>query len=309
MKALLGVRQLEKPLVKSVLTIGNFDGLHQGHRKIISRVRALAEQAHSPSIVMTFDPHPRQVLFPDQAFKRLFLREDLQQQLEAERIEYLVLEPFSRELSQMEPEAFIHEKIIKPFNPSSLVVGYDFSFGANRKGTLPLLEQILKSLHVALEIIPPLKHKGEIISSTRIRQAIAEGDVSLAAEFLGRSFYVEGVVVKGAERGRTIGFPTANLSLKSPLTPKPGVYSGWLHFKGKRYKSVTNIGINPTFQAQGSPVKFEVHVLNFSQDLYGESVRFEFHNRIRDEMKFAGVDQLVEQIKKDIVVASQSLAD
>lgn len=313
MRTHLGVKQLEKstlgPLAHSVLTIGNFDGLHLGHRKIISRVKERSKLAHGPSVVMTFDPHPRQVLFPDQDFKRLFTREDLQSQLDLLGIDELVLEPFSRALSQMSPEEFIHEYIMKPFNPKALVVGYDFSFGAHRSGTLQVLEKILQSFGVELEVIAPVKFNDEIISSTRIRRAVAEGEVDLAAKLLGRNFYVEGRVARGAGRGRTIGFPTANLDLRSPLVPKLGVYAGWIYRKNQKFKAVANIGINPTFHSAGSPTKFEAHILDYEQDLYGENVTFEFHNRIRDEMKFSAVDQLVTQIKKDIVIARQSLAN
>ncbi len=308
MRTILGIKQLEKPISQSILTIGNFDGLHLGHRKIISRVTEMATSLNTSSVVMTFDPHPRQVLFPDLLFKRLFTREDLQAQLAAAQVKYLVIEPFSRALSQMEPQDFIQECVVKPFNPKALVVGYDFSFGADRTGTLKVLESIMQSLKIDLVVVPPLKHQDKIISSTLIRNTITNGEVVLASEFLGRNFYVEGLVERGDGRGRTIGFPTANINLRSPLTPKQGVYSGWLHFKGRRFKSIANIGIGPTFHKEGDPVKFEVHIFDYNQDLYGETVSFEFHNRIRDEMKFSSAHALVEQIKKDIVVARHSLA-
>lgn len=310
MKTLSGVKTLEKPLRRSVITIGNFDGLHLGHRKIISRIRELAESNGALSVVMTFDPHPRQVLSPDPTFKRVFLLSDLSKQLEVEKIDYLILEPFSRDLSQMEPEIFIQERVFKPLNPSHLVVGYDFSFGANRKGTLTVLEHICSKLNILLEVIPPYKIQDTIVSSTRIRQAVTEGDVSFARDLLGRNFYTEGIVERGEGRGRTIGFPTANLSLKSELIPRAGVYSGWLHFKGERKKAVANIGTNPTFHLNpNAPIKFEVFVLDFSADLYGENVHFEFYKRIRDEKRFSSVQELIAQIKKDVEIARDSLAN
>lgn len=309
MQTLLGVKQLSQPLKNSVVTIGNFDGLHLGHRKIISRVKELARLHSGPSLVFTFDPHPRQVLFPEQSFHRLFLREDLVTELENENVDYLVLEPFSRALSQLEPEQFVHECILKPLNPKAMVVGYDFSFGANRKGTLSVLEKILGTLGISLEVIPPQKIHDAVISSTLIRNKVGEGDVTSAQQLLGRRFYVEGVVEKGEARGRTIGFPTANIFTRAPMLPKFGVYAGYFFVQGVKHKAVANIGTNPTFtlESETTPTKMECHILDFNQNIYGETVRFEFVHFIRPEMKFSGIGPLVDQIKKDVEITRNIL--
>lgn len=309
MRIFLGTENLDESLRGAVMTIGNFDGLHLGHRKIISKVTDVARESRSPSIVMTFDPHPKQVLSPTIAFKPLFTREDLARQLEVFAVDALVIFPFTEALSKTSPEAFINYVLLDPINPSRLVVGYDFTFGVGRAGTLSVLRRLLEPIQIGLDVVPAQKEFDEIVSSSRIRQALTEGDVGLATQMLGRRFYVEGEVVAGDGRGKSIGVPTANIACAARVVPKAGVYSGWLRIKSERFKAVANVGSAPTFHGAGSPLKVEVHAFDFERDLYGEKVEFEFHNRIRNEMKFAGPAQLVEQIKKDIVIARRSLAN
>lgn len=306
LKIISGIKKFNSPLSSSVVTIGNFDGLHLGHRKIISRLMHLAAEKSAQTVVMTFDPHPRQVLQPGEEFHRLFSRNDLEQELQKLSIDTFVVEPFSRELSQLEPESFINEYILKPLQPTNLVVGYDFSFGANRKGTLQVLEKICASFGISLEVVSAQKIGDQVISSTRIRQLLVDGDVELASQMLGRFFYTEGIVERGEGRGRKLGIPTANLHTPEYILPKIGVYAGWLHFKGARYKAVCNIGRNPTFHEQW-PIKVEIHVLDFASDLYGETLRMEFASRLRDEKKFSSMDELKAQIQIDIEDARKRL--
>ena len=299
MKILQGVRSLPNAFAKSVLTIGNFDGIHLGHRALIERVLQQSKASNVPSVVMTFDPHPMKVLYPDRHLKRLFSSEDQHQQLAALGIDYLVVEPFSREFSQLSPGDYIHEWIFSPFHPELLVVGHDFNFGANRAGTLGFLNERASDLGFKVEVIPPVMVESEVVSSSRIRRAIQEGAVSLAARLLGRNFYVEGIVEKGAGRGRTIGVPTANLRTQAELVPALGVYAATVDVGGKTIPAAVNIGRNPTFQTEDQ-VSIEAHLLDFSADIYGVPMRITFVERLRDEQKFPNVESLVAQIKKDV---------
>lgn len=302
---------------RSALTIGNFDGMHLGHQALIRELVAVARAQQVPAVVMTFDPHPVKVLYPDRGLKRIFSFEDQAHVLSSMGVDTLVVEAFSREFSQLSPEHYLQDWIYKPFHPHTIVVGHDFSFGANRQGTIEFLEKRGRELSFRVVTVAPVKtrvHGQEvIISSTRVRESLALGDVAQVAGFLGRRFYLEGLVERGAGRGRTIGVPTANLSSTAELVPAQGVYSTIATVRGRRHKAVTNIGFNPTFAAQRSPTlapvfHIETHLLDVAQDLYGEILKIEFVQRLREERKFSGVDELVSQIHRDIEAARSHLA-
>ena len=259
---------------------------------------------------MTFEPHPIKVLYPEKHLHRIFDIDDQVEQLKILGIDMLVIEPFSREFSQLAPERFLKEWLIEPFHPTAIVVGYDFSFGAGRKGSIDFLEHQAGPSSYALEVVPPVKVSDIVVSSTRIRQALMEGDVSLTARLLGRNFYIKGLVEKGAGRGRKIGIPTANLHSSAETVPARGVYAAWAEFGGKRWKAAMNIGVNPTFtQGQTPSPTIEAHVLGFPHetDLYGENIRLEFVQRLRDERRFDGFEALVAQIHSDIKMAEGCL--
>lgn len=307
MKIIQGTRTLQTPFQASVLTIGNFDGVHLGHQALVRRVVELAGQLGVPSVVMTFEPHPVKVLYPDRKLHRIFDIEDQIEMLGKLGVDFLVIEPFSREFSQLPPERYLLEWIYKPFVPEKLVVGYDFSFGANRQGSIDFLKEHAKPLGFEVEVVPPVKVGDVLVSSTRIRQAVEIGDVKLAGDLLGRRFYVQGLVEKGAGRGRTIGVPTANLRTSAEMIPARGVYSAWAFVRDQKWKAAVNIGFNPTFAQSGHHgISVEAHLIGFtsetakSVDLYGETVRVEFVSRLRDERKFASVEELVNQIRHDI---------
>ena len=313
MRIVQGIRQLEQPLSSSVLTIGNFDGVHLGHVELLNRVVSRARASGVPSVVMTFEPHPMKVLQPDRKLPRIFDFEDQREQMQKLGIDLLVVEPFSREFSQVPPDRFIGEWVYRALSPRAVVVGYDFSFGANRGGSIDFLREKAKTLGFELEVIPPVKIKDAVsaqevlVSSTRVRQAIEAGDVRLAISLLGRSFYLSGLVEKGAGRGRTIGIPTANLRTTAELIPGRGVYAAWATVEGTRHKAVVNVGLNPTFVASAQTLSVEAHILDFSQDIYGETLRLDFVERLRDETKFSSIDALVKQIHLDILHGSQVL--
>lgn len=308
MQIVQGVRGLGAPLPRSVLTVGNFDGVHLGHRELIRRVLKRSKQLSVPAVVMTFEPHPVQVLYPDRHLKRLFDHEDQHRELSRLGIDVLVIEPFSREFSQLSPERYIHDWIFGPFHPELLVVGYDFSFGANKAGTLDVLSEKASALGFEVDIVPPIRAGGHLISSSRVRTTIASGDVALAAIFLGRRFYISGIVEKGVGRGRTIGVPTANLRTTAETVPPEGVYAAMVDVGGERHMAAVNIGRNPTFQSgSGTATTIEAHLIGFSGDIYGVPMEIEFVERLREERKFPSKDALVAQILTDVASAKRLL--
>lgn len=324
MQVINGIRNLPSPLASSILTIGNFDGVHLGHRALINRVVSRAAEKRVPSAVMTFEPHPVKVLYPDRHLHRIFDLDDQFQELEKLGVDLLVIEPFSREFSQLDPERYLLEWIYRPFVPETLVVGYDFSFGANRRGSIDFLQKHAPQLGSRVEVVPPVKVGAVLVSSTRIRQAMEVGDVALARDLLGRPFHLKGVVEKGAGRGRTIGVPTANLHTSAETLPARGVYAAWAEVWGQRWKAAVNIGLNPTFQAEagGRAMSVEAHLIGFgspagvaqtqiepSVNLYGETVRLEFIQRLRSEKKFNSVGELVSQIRSDVESAEKILSE
>ena len=306
MQLLSGIRELQSPASGSVLTIGNFDGVHLGHQTLLARVVNLAREQGIPSVVMTFEPHPVKVLYPDRKLTRIFDFEDQRDQLAKAGIDILVVEPFSREFSQVPAERYLTEWVYGPFSPKNLIVGYDFSFGAERKGSIDYLKTRGGELGIKVEVIPPVKVGSEICSSTRIRQALEAGQVALANSLLGRAFYVRGLVERGAGRGRTIGIPTANVRTTAETLPSSGVYCGWARTRHGDFKAMINIGSNPTFVHAGM-VGIEAHLLDFTGDLYGDEVRIDFIDRLRDEKKFSSAGELVAQIHSDIARGRQIL--
>jgi riboflavin kinase / FMN adenylyltransferase len=314
MKIIHGVRQLQS-IQSSVLTVGNFDGVHLGHKALLKRLKDRAREKGVLSVVMTFEPHPVKVLYPDRKLHRIFNFEDQVTQMEDLGIDMLVVEPFSREFSQLAPERYITDWIFRPFTPETVVVGYDFSFGANRQGSIEFLKSMSQSLGFRVEVIPPVKVDDVLVSSTRIRQALEVGDVKLTKNLLGRPFYLRGLVVRGAGRGRTIGIPTANLHTDAETLPSMGVYAAWGILRGKKWKAAVNVGLNPTFtEAHGQPLSIETHLIDTDDDfkgsdLYGEELKLEFVARLRDEKKFTSVQELIAQIHRDIAEASNLLGN
>ena len=289
---------------RSVVTIGNFDGIHLGHQALIGRCVAEAKARNLRSVVMSFRPHPVKVLFPERNIKRLFSYQDQQEALTAMGVDVFVVQAFSRALSELSPIRFLNEILLKPLNPQMLVVGYDFAFGAHRQGSIPFLKNFCEENQIDLHIESPVRWQGEIISSSLLRRWIEEGEMKRVNHCLGRSFYLRGVVEKGAGRGKQIGFPTANIFTDTETFPRKGVYISktWLH--GKPWLSVTNVGDNPTFGSQNRrPIQVETHILDFDQDIYGDSLKVEFIDYLRPEKKFSGIEELVAQIGQDVRAA------
>lgn len=299
-----GAKQLKTPLAASVVTIGNFDGVHLGHQQLIENIVREAQFFGVPSVVYTFHPHPVKVLYPERATYRLFDLKDQQDQFENRGVENVIIEEFTKEFSKITPREFMDQYIFEKLHPKTLVVGHDFSFGADRSGNIPFLEKYCAEKGIRLIIIPPFQFKGEVVSSTRIRQDLKDGQVEKAKELLGRDYYLRGPVEQGFQRGRTIGVPTANVHPDVEFVPRLGVYCTLTKVGAHLHPSITNIGVNPTFHQDGkSPVKVETHLFDFDAQLYGMEVEVHLLKFLRDEKKFAGLDELKKQIQQDILQA------
>jgi riboflavin kinase/FMN adenylyltransferase len=291
----------------SCLTIGNFDGVHRGHQALIRKTVSKARALGVPAVVFTFEPHPLAVLRPELKLKRLFDGEDRRERLAGLGVDVLVVEPFSRAFSQLTPEQFLLDCVLKPFQPRAVIVGYDFSFGANRAGSIDFLRTHLKMIS-EMEVVSPfsieIDGQSTIVSSTRIRQALATGKAEDANLLLGRPYTLRGRIKKGKGRGKTIGIPTANLDATVESSILPGVYAAWAGVRGRKEEALVNIGKNPTFETDAKELHIEAHMPNYDGnrdgDIYGEVIELEFVKRIRDEKKFGSVDELVKQVRADI---------
>lgn len=283
-----------------VLTIGNFDGLHHGHRHLISALVTKARALGAPAAVYTFDPPPRVVLSPDAHAPRIQSWPDKVRILGELGVDQVVVERFSRAFAQHPPSWFLDEVIGKRIQPSSVVVGYDFRFGRNRGGDVETLRAAFPDLSVTQ--VEALQIDGETVSSSRIRSLVSEGNVTEAAGLLGCPHRIRGTVIAGDSRGRTIGFPTANLQTDARLTPARGVYAVRARAeRGSWHPAVANLGTRPTFD--GSGFLIEVHLLDFSGDLYGAELEVDFIKRLRGEHTFDGPEALIAQITRDVDAA------
>ncbi|HYB97420.1 MAG TPA: bifunctional riboflavin kinase/FAD synthetase [Vicinamibacterales bacterium] len=282
-----------------VLALGNFDGLHRGHVKIIERIQRGAGERGGTSVVLTFDPHPPRVLRPDKAPPLLMTKQQKLDALARAGVAGTAVVRFTREMSQWEPEKFVRSVLVEWLRVSEVWVGADFLFGRERSGNFSLLRSLGAQGGFRAEKIDPIRYKDFVVSSTRIRRLVAEGRVDEAGALLGHHYAIDGTVVHGAHRGREIGFPTANLSTANELIPPHGVYATAVTIDGTTLPSVTNIGGRPTF-GDGLQTTIETHVLNLSRDFYGTHVRLAFVQRLRDERKFPDVEALQEQIAADV---------
>ena len=285
--------------VHPVLALGNFDGLHRGHLKIIDRVKRRAEERGATSVVMTFDPHPPRIVRPDKAPPLLMTSQQRLEALAEAGIQGTAVVRFTRELSQWDPEAFVRAVLVEWLHVSEVWVGANFLFGRDRAGNFSLLRTLGARYGFRAEKIDPVRYREFVVSSTRIRRLVAEGRVDEAGALLGHVYSIDGEVVRGAERGRGLGFPTANLRTANELVPPNGVYATTTRIdEAVIHPSVTNIGVRPTFGDVYEPV-IETHVLGFDRDLYGARLRLGFVQRLRDERAFDGVDALRAQIDAD----------
>ncbi len=289
----------------AVATIGNFDGVHLGHREIFRRVVSEASRRNCSSMVVTFVPHPMKVLDPEKAPRLLNTYAEKERLIAASCVDSLVEIPFDSRVAAMSPTLFVQEIMVEKLNITHLVVGYDYSFGRDRTGDANFLTAIGTELGFTVETVGPVLRDAQISSSTLIRKLLSAGDVSAVVGPLGRNFTLEGRVVKGVGRGKGLGFPTANLLTDKEILPRPGVYAVKVRYRDELHDAVMNIGFNPTFGTER--ISLEVHLLDFSADLYDETLRVYFVERLRDEKVFASVGQLIKAITDDIGCARDIL--
>jgi riboflavin kinase/FMN adenylyltransferase len=284
---------------QAVLALGNFDGLHRGHIKIIERVRRVAAERAGTALVLTFDPHPPRVVRPDKAPPLLMTLPQKLEALAKAGIHGVAVVTFTHDLSRWEPEAFVRTVLVDWLRVAEVWVGADFLFGRDRSGNFSTLRALGGQYGFRAEKIDPVRYKEFVVSSTRIRRLVSEGRVDEAGALLGHHFFLDGTVVRGAGRGRELGVPTANLETVNELIPPDGVYATTATVGGIVYPSVTNIGLRPTFETQPKRT-IEAHIMGLATDLYGEQVRLGFVQRLRDERRFPDVDALKAQIDADV---------
>lgn len=285
-------------LAHPVLALGNFDGLHRGHLKIVERVRRGAAEHGGTPMAMTFDPHPPRVVRPDKAPSLLMTLPQRLEALERAGMRAVAVVRFTRELSQWEPETFVRTVLVDWLHVSEVWVGANFLFGHDRSGNFSLLRTLGQRYGFRADKIDPVRYKEFVVSSTRIRRLVAEGRVDEAGALLGHPYALAGTIVEGRRRGRELGFPTANLRTDNELIPPHGVYATTLTVDGIVHAAVTNIGVNPTFGDDGATT-IETHVLRYNRELYGQRVQLGFVQRLRDERRFDDVDALRAQIEAD----------
>ncbi len=306
MRILRDLQELTDPLPGAVVTIGNFDGVHLGHREIFRALVRHARQIDGTSVVFTFVPHPLKVLAPERAPRLINTLGEKQRLVAASCVEVMICYPFNRQTALMSREEFVEQILVGRIGVKHLIVGYDYTFGRDRLGTGEYLRLRGKELGFTVDILGPISREGEVYSSSRIRKLLLAGEVEAVVPLLGRHFTLEGEVVHGVKRGRGLGFPTANLQTDKELLPKPGVYAVKARLDGALYDGVVNIGCNPTFCREGTSV--EVHLLDFDRQIYGRNLRIYFFQRLRNEMAFPAAEALVEAIHQDIASARQILA-
>lgn len=286
--------------VGTVVTVGTFDGVHRGHWQVLQEIRRRAGATGRRSILLTFDPHPLRIVRPDRAPPLLTTPLEKKEILAESGVDYAVFLSFTPVLASYPPRRFVEEILLGRLGMEELVIGYDHGFGRGRSGDADTLRAIGTEMGFEVDVVPPETAEGEPISSTRIRRALGAGDVEAARSALGRAYSFRGVVVRGDGRGRTLGFPTANLAVASSekLIPPPGIYAVWGVLRGGPHPGALHVGPRPTFR--GSPPTIELHLLDFDGDLYGEEVRVDFVRYLREVLPFASVEGLVGQMRDDV---------
>lgn len=307
MEVVSDLQQAAKPWRNGAVSIGNFDGVHRGHCTLIDHLRAEASLVNGPAVILTFSPHPIELLRPGKLPPPLTTFERKLGLIESAGVDVCITYPTSYELLGLTADEFFQSIIRQHVAARAIVEGPNFYFGRHRTGDVELLGQLCRDAEMRLKIVEPNLHAAEYISSSRIRQAIIDGDVRQAANMLGRDYQISGIVVEGAKRGSTIGFPTANLEQVETLLPGPGVYAGCVHYEGRKYAAAIHIGPNPTFGEQQQ--KLEVHLLDFDGNLYNKRLIVEFKDHLRDVIAFGSVDELVAQLDRDVAFARIILSE
>ena len=303
MRTTVGIEALEPSPAGAALTIGTFDGVHLGHQALIARTVSEARTLGADAVVVTWDRHPLMTLRPDAAPRLLSSPERKLELLEATGVDGVGILPFTEELSHLAPEEFVDQVLVKGLAARAVFVGEGWRFGHQRAGDVDLLVKLGDENGFTAEAIDLAGGDGDAVSSTRIREAIAAGHLNVARRLLGRPFDIDGIVVGGDKRGAGLGFPTANIDPDPHMSyPARGVYAGRARVGESWFGAAINVGVNPTFggDPEVTPVKVEAYLLDFEGDLYGQMLRVEFHQRLRDEMRFSSVDTLIAQMHRDV---------
>ena len=299
-------RNHDHPPAHSVMTIGNFDGVHLGHQELIRQVVEEAKEIGAQSVAITFDPHP-QVLLRNLQVPMLTSLPQRLDQFERLGLDVACVIPFTPELAEKGAAEFVREYLIENFQARRLIVGYDFAFGHNREGTAQVMDELSAQHDFSFRVLDAVTHSGSVVSSSRIRELLAKGEFDLATKLMGRPYCVQGEVARGPQRGRQIGFPTLNLHPAAPLPVARGVFASRICWRGTQYAGVSNYGVKPTVGS--SEALLETHVFDFDQDIYGEQVEITPLRFLREERKFSGLEELKTQIEKDSAQARTILRD
>jgi len=294
-------RNLRGRFKNIVVGLGNFDGVHVGHQKLIKELVQLAGELKGVPTILTFKPHPLQVLNESQCPPLIISNEDKEAIMKRLGVKLLIWMPFNKQLAKISPEEFISKILHQDLGCRGVVVGYNYTFGCGGSGTAETICSYSEKYGYKALVVPPVCINGQAVSSTVIRHFIKQGKVEDAARFLGYNFFISGVVISGEKRGRTIGFPTANIDLSAEmLVPANGVYSVKVSVDGSVFLGVANIGFRPTFNKKNLRKNLEVHLLDFCGNLYGKKIKIYFHSRIRGEKAFASAEELSRQISRDV---------
>jgi riboflavin kinase / FMN adenylyltransferase len=302
------IRDLDsiRPFAFPIIALGNFDGVHIGHQTILRAAIDRAQATGGSALAVTFDPLPAKVLNPNRAPRLIMTAEDKHELLSRFGLHGVIVLTFSRELSMLSPEEFVREYLQRRIGARMVVVGHNVSFGHARAGNAEVMQRLGHDLGFETIVVGPIEREGIAVSSTQVRQMISGGEMKRVAALLGRSHFLRGPVVHGRERGRAIGFPTANIQSRTECLPPDGVYATQVVLEEGRYPSITNIGMRPTF---GEPERtIEAHIFNFNRDIYGREVKLEVAERIRPERKFESAQALAAQIASDLQRAKEILA-
>jgi len=311
MKLIENLEEIDNPFHNAVITIGNFDGVHIGHQALFHTVMEQADMRNGTAIAMTFEPHPIRVLKNNGHPPLITPYAQKIELIGKSGIDVLICVPFTRKFAAITAKEFVLDVLLERVGVQAIVVGKDYTFGKNREGNLNLLKSYAEVFDfelIVVDWIPVSNNTSSRISSTRIRELLIDGKVSEAHNLLGRYYQISGIVSPGRNRGgKLLGFPTANIKLKEELYPKNGIYAVTVDCLGKRRQGVANIGYSPTFD--DNELTVEVHILDFNEDLYGQSINVKFIERIRDEIKFSDIDALSQQIASDVLKARDILTN
>ncbi|HJP19675.1 MAG TPA: bifunctional riboflavin kinase/FAD synthetase [Nitrospinota bacterium] len=303
MKIIQGIQNIKESITYPVLTIGNFDGVHLGHQTIFKKVVDRVKEVEGTGIVFTFEPHPKKILFPDKYIASLTTFEKKLELIEKTGIDIVICADFTPDFAALSPREFTKSILVEKICVKEVFVGHDFNFGKKREGTFGNIQKMGEEFGFKVEVLDAVKINGGIVSSSFIRDLIADGQVSKAARYLGRPYSLAGKVIGGCEVGSSMGFPTANIEIRDKLIPHTGVYAVQIVVQKKTFNGVANIGYNPTFKR--NVLSIEVHIFDFTENLYDQTIRLSFIDKIRDEIAFSSREELKIQIQKDIKTAKE----